>query len=215
MEDSAHEPLNQPKKTLSVVVGPFLFIAAIVVLLGIAISASRSPLPMPEDARDARAKAMALFQIGATLKKGMDRLTVENNITWGSWRIDETAIENSNDLFSPTGGGVAPPSTSLAVDPFSDVWHYPTGAVPGLGNNDQLAVLRIDSDICKEINRQIVGQPIVEKADVGDFSASTPSVPDVSIANHWPARLHGQLTGCLQNGDMRDDDYFYQVLYIN
>jgi hypothetical protein len=196
-----------------IAIGPILFIIAILAILAAAIAAGSGSFNAPTSSESAKTKASALIEVGNNLKIGMDRMTMENSIAWGGWNIATASTVNNNDLFSPTGGGISPPSTSLAGTPGTDTWYYPTGHVPGLGtlNEDQLAVLNIASDVCTQVNNRANGIATPAAADLGDFS--TASVNSATSAN-WPAALDGKTIGCVENSHGGNKFYFYEVLYV-
>ena len=204
---------NRWHREAGIAIGPILFIIAILAILAAAIAAGSGSFNAPTATEGAKTKSSALIQVGDNLKMGMDRMTMENGVSWGGWTISPSSTSANSDLFSPTGGGIAPPSTSLAGDPANDVWYYPVGPLPGLGSNDQLAVLNVASDVCNEVNNRAMGQSTSWAANVGDFAASNSTTADTAISA-WPTNLHGKTIGCVQNGSMSNHYFFYEVLFI-
>src|ERR1700722_2403033 len=135
------------------------------------LGAGSGSFTAPTASESAKTKASAIIQLGDTLKMGLDRLTMENAVSWGNWVISVNETSGNNDLFSPTGGGISPPSISMAADPGNDVWYYPIAAVPGLGTPapEQLAVLNVASDVCNEINNRAAGVLTPAGGALGDF----------------------------------------------
>jgi hypothetical protein len=213
--NSAHYQMsNRLKSDAGIAIGPILFIIAILAILAAAIAAGSGSFTAPTATEGAKTKASAIIQLGDNLKMGMDRLTMENAISWGNWTINTANTINSNDLFSPTGGGVSPPSTSMASNPATDTWFYPVGAVPGLGttNPEQLAVLNVASDVCNEIDNRADGvSPVPTAVDLGDFSSTS----DISSSTaSWPTALQGKTVGCVANSHSGTQYYFFEVLYV-
>ena len=200
-----------------IAIGPILFIIAILAILAAAIAAGSGSFTAGTSQESNTTKAAALIQIGENLKVGMDRMTMENGISYGGWTINSTATVNNNDLFSPTGGGITVPSASMANTPGTDNWLYPTGAVPQLGTNnaEQLALLKISAGVCDQINNKANGittSPSVTGVDLGDFAVTGSDIP-ISNMNAWP--LPGKPVGCVNNiNSTTSGTYFYEVLYI-
>ena len=193
-----------------IAIGPILFIIAILAILAAAIAAGSGSFTAGTTTESSRTKASALIQIGETLKVGMDRVTMENGVDLSSVVINASNSTNNVDLFSPTGGGITPPSTSLAATPGTDVWHYPQIALPSLGTSavEQLAVLRIDAATCNEINNKANGVNTPAVGDFGNFQQATPTPADT-----WP--FTAKPLGCVQNNDAGSTGYFfYQTLYV-
>ncbi len=120
MRRAYHFEFERWQKDAGIAIGPILFIIAILAILAAAIAAGSGSFSAPTATEGAKTKASAVIQLGDTLKMGMDRLTMENGISWGGWTINTANTVNNNDLFSPTGGGVSPPSTSMAGNPAVD-----------------------------------------------------------------------------------------------
>lgn len=214
-----------------IALGPILFIIAILAILAAAIAAGSGSFNASTNNEGNKAKSSAVIQVGDNLKVGMDRLTMENGIAYNGWTTSPTNTSNSNDLFSPTGGGIAPPSIAMAANPASDQWMYPQGAIPGLGswnatngNTMQLAVLNVTQGVCQEINNRANGQAIAPSANnLGNFAvnSATGNIATQTNAN-WPAtnsatnlNLYSRPVGCVQNNNGGSTGYFfYEVLYV-
>jgi hypothetical protein len=202
-----------------IAIGPILFIIAILAILAAAIAAGSGSFTAGTSNESNRTKASALIQIGENLKIGMDRMMMDNGVVYGAYTINAANTVNNNDLFSPMGGGISAPSTGMANTPGTDVWYYPTGAWPGLGTNnaEQLAVIKISSSVCDQINATANGltnTPSINSVDLGDFAATGNDIP-ISNMNNLPAGLAGRPIGCVYNSNgTTNGAYFYQVLYI-
>lgn len=197
-----------------IAIGPILFIIAILAILAAAIAAGSGSFTAGTSQESSRTKASALIQIGENLKVGMDRMMMENGVSYGAYTVNSANTTNNNDLFSPTGGGITVPSDALANQAGTDHWLYPTGAVPGLGTNnaEQLALLKIDTGTCTEINSKANGIATPAAADMGDFSATGGDIP-IGKMNNWT--LSGKPVGCVNNSNgTTAGTYFYEVLYI-
>ena len=214
-----------------IALGPILFIIAILAILAAAIAAGSGSFNASTSSEGNKTKASAIIQIGDNLKTGMDRLTMENGVDYNAWVIGVANTQNNVDLFSPTGGGIAPPSTAMAGSPGSDVWLYPQIAIPNLGtynttpaNTLQVAMLNVAQGVCQEINNRANGQnvaPVV--AALGNFAkpASAGNIASTTIAA-WPdtvgantVNLFGKPVGCVNNNNPGSAGYyFYEVLYV-
>lgn len=218
MMNTKHSPEQKFSSEAGIAIGPILFIIAILAILAAAIAAGSGSFTSGTSGESNRTKASALIQIGENLKIGMDRLIMENNIAFGNYTIDPTHTSANTDMFSPIGGGITAPSDTLSNTPGTDHWYYPTGPVPGIGTNssEQLAVLRVASGVCDEINARanaITNTPSVNSADLGDFTSTN----DISSSNtnSWP--YEGKTVGCVNNTNSTTASkgtFFYQVLYV-
>src|SRR5580704_10446143 len=109
----AHDPAaDRWHNDAGIAIGPILFIIAILAILAAAIAAGSGSFTAPTASEGAKTKASAIIQLGDNIKMGMDRLTMENGVSFGNWVINTANTVNNTDLFSPTGGGISPPSTS-------------------------------------------------------------------------------------------------------
>ena len=219
------------QRDAGIALGPILFIIAILAILAAAIAAGSGSFNASTNTEGNKAKASAIIQVGDNLKVGMDRLTMENGVNYNGWTTNPANTSNNVDLFSPTGGGIAPPSIAMAGNPASDTWLYPQAAIPGMGswnatngNTMQLAVLNISSGICAEINNRANGQSVAPANQaLGNFAttASTGNVATLTNTN-WPStnnatslNLYGRPVGCVQNSNAGSPGYyFYEVLYV-
>jgi hypothetical protein len=196
-----------------IAIGPILFIIAILAILAAAIAAGSGSFTAGTSTESNNTKASALIQIGENLKVGMDRMTMENNVAFGGYTINANNTYNNNDLFSPTGGGVTVPSATMSNQPSVDQWYYPTIPVPGIGTNnaEQLAVIHVSPAVCDSINTKannITSTPAA--AALGDFTSAN----TLPLVNTWPTALQGKPIGCVNNSSNSNNDYFYEVLYI-
>jgi hypothetical protein len=214
-----------------IALGPILFIIAILAILAAAIAAGSGSFNASTNTEGNKAKASAIIQVGDNLKVGMDRLTMENGISYNGWTISPVNTSNNVDLFSPTGGSISPPSIAMAGNPASDNWYYPQGSIPNLGtwnatngNTMQLAVLNIAQGVCAEINNRANGQAIAPtQNDLGNFAVTTATGNIATQTNaNWPAtntantnlNLYGRPIGCVGNSNAGSAGYFfYEVLY--
>jgi len=200
-----------------IAIGPILFIIAILGILAAAIAAGSGSFTAGTSSEGNSTKAAALIQIGENLRVGMDRITMENNVTVNNVTIGVNNTTNAVDLFSPTGGGVTIPSVSLANDATSDIWEYVWAEIPGLGSTaeERVAMLNVPSGVCDQVNVKANSLNVaianydkiasmtnpVTNNDLGDLTAS------------WPAALTSKPIGCLY--DSTNSKYwFYEVLYI-
>ena len=224
-------PTSGFRRDAGIALGPILFIIAILAILAAAIAAGSGSFNASTNSEGNKAKASAIIQLGDNLKVGMDRLTMENGVPFNGWTISPTNTSNTNDLFSPSGGGVGAPSISMAGNPASDQWMYPQGAIPGLGswtpsngNVMQLAVLNISQGVCAEINNRANGQSMAPAAqELGDFSTNPANGNIAQQTNtNWPSmnnatslNLFGRPVGCVHNSNASSNGYFfYEVLYV-
>lgn len=201
------------ERDAGIAIGPILFIIAILAILAAAIAAGSGSFTSGTSTESNKTKASALIQIGENLKIGMDRLTMGNGVALANVVINVNNTSNNTDLFSPSGGGISVPSTGMAAAPSTDVWYYPQIPLPGLGTSsaEQIAVLRIDSGVCTEVNSRANGVATPAAAELGNFHAAT--IPYASYGANWP--FTGKTVGCVQNSNTATADYFYfEVLYI-
>ncbi len=186
-----------------IAIGPILFIIAILAILAAAIAAGSGSFTGGTATESDKTKSSALVQIGENLKIGMDRITMEGGLipTAVDTATGNTAL--SNALFSPIGGGIAPPSVGMANNPKYDKWYFPQGLVKGFGtggsNNNVLAVLPVSAGVCQEINNRVLGAATLPTTEqMGNFLANT-----VTGSANWPTtpNLVGVATGCVLNTD--------------
>lgn len=198
-----------------IAIGPILFIIAVLGILAAAIAAGSGSFTIGTTNETNRARATALIDIGQNLKIGMDRI-LGNGVEFTSVVIDEDNTSDTVDLFSPMGGGIAAPSTTMAATPGTDIWYYPLVAIPKLGTTEgsRLAVIRVNTGVCDEINIRTAavaaGTAHSQAADLGDFTATT-----LNNGTNWPADFQGKSTGCVENTNAASAGfYFFQVLAI-
>lgn len=202
-----------------IAIGPILFIISVLGILAAAIAAGSGSFSTGTASEGNRAKAAALIDIGQSLKIGFDRV-LGNDVEFSKIVIDPDNTSDAEDLFSPTGGGISPPSITMGADTTSDVWHYPLIAIPKLGTSagSRVAVLQVTKGVCDELNQKIAaltpGTIIAGTTpDLGDFADET----NVNTASAWPLSLQGKMLGCVYNADDTTIDagyYFYQVLGV-
>ena len=218
---------NRLNPNAGIAIGPILFIIAILAILAAAIAAGSGSFTSGTTKESATTKSSALIQIGDTLKVGMDRIVMEGQVADPtSVTTDVTVTTGTTALFSPTGGGVSPPSPAMANTPGVDVWYFPTGVVKGIGtggtNYDVLAVLPVSAGVCAEVNNKTTGTATTPSAAaLGDFTSVTAGA--VTGGTAWPASLSGLATGCVNSSDVTVSTsgsspssayFFYQVLAI-
>ncbi|MGE3623004.1 MAG: hypothetical protein AB7H77_03890 [Bdellovibrionales bacterium] len=201
-----------------IAIGPILFIIAILGILAAAIAAGSGSFTAGTQNEGNSTKASALIQIGENLKVGMDRLMLGNSTDFNSVVIDVNNTSNSVDLFSPSGGGIAVPSTSLSADPVNDLWYYPTAIIPQMGTSgsERLAMLQVTQGICDQINSKANALDITvanyDSGAIGDPTANN-DLGNLLANGDWPEALNGRMVGCVY--DTGTSTYwFYQVLAI-
>jgi len=209
-----------------IAIGPILFIIAILAILAAAIAAGSGSFTAPTAGESAKTKAAGLISVGESLKIGMDRLTVSNGATPSgstAFVLDPTSTSSQYDLFSPTGGGIAPPSAALAANVTSDSWHFMNASFPGLGDSDAtngvdyFAVLNVTGDVCNEINNRAgVSTAISATLAVNDvLGVATPADGALANPDKLPPQLSGKTLGCFGSTHSSVATYyFYQILYI-
>jgi type II secretory pathway pseudopilin PulG len=216
-----HSSERRFESQAGIAIGPILFIIAILAILAAAIAAGSGSFTSGTTSESNRTKAAAIIQIGDTLKVGMDRLFMENNIAFANVDTNVANTTGVNELFSPSGGGITPPSYSMANSPSNDgtaahgdIWFFPQGAVPGLGTTSPeiLGVLSVSQGVCTEINNRANGLVTPAVNDLGNFAAVA---NDATLVSAWPAVLNGHTIGCVQNNDVGSAGYyFFEVLAI-
>lgn len=199
-----------------IAIGPILFIIAILGILASAIAAGSGSFTSSTTGESHRAKAAALIDIGQTLKIGYDRL-MGNGTSFSDVNIDPESTSNYEDLFSPIGGGVSAPSTTMAKDPPNDKWYYPLIRIPKLGTSagSRVAMIRVELGVCDEINRKVkalkAGTAHNEVDDLGDFS----DLDELNESESWAPSLQGNPIGCVENNNGATEGFFfYQVLSV-
>jgi type II secretory pathway pseudopilin PulG len=195
-----------------IAIGPILFVVAILGILAAAIAAGSGSFTSSTTQESARTRAAAIIQIGQNLKLGFDRITGLGTAI-GSVVLDPTSTANDNDIFSPTGGGINPPSVTMSNDPGNDIWYYVNAAMPnmGTGSTEKLAMIRVAADVCTQVNSRANALTTPAAADVGNVPASGTLA---GMAN-WPAALNAKPTGCVNiNTTNSVGTWFYQVLGV-
>jgi len=202
---------NRLNNQAGIAIGPILFVVAILAILATAIAAGSSTFATNASQETNRTNAGSMIQIGSSLKMGVDRIVALGNpIANVDINISNTTTNNS--IFSPTGGGLVPPSTALAATPGTDAWTYTWGQVNGLGTAalERIALLRVTAGVCDQVNTQAGITYTLANIDLGNFAAANLANP----AN-WPTPLNQKLVGCFQsNGTGVVGNYFFQVLAV-
>mgnify|MGYP003385762378 CR=1 FL=1 len=196
-----------------IAIGPILFVVAILAILATAIAAGSSTFTTNASQETARVNATAMLQIGSTLKLGTDRVVGLG--TLGS-AVTFTGAATIADIFSLTGGGLTFPSTALANTPATDTWGYTTAPVTNVGTTaaDRIAVLRVNSAVCDQINKIINGPSATPTAFAATASWFTTGTT-VWDAGTGAGTLDGKLAGCFNTSVAPAGTYFYQVLVSN
>ena len=208
-----HDRLPQ---NAGIAIGPILFIIAVLGILASAIAAGSGSFTTGTTGESNRAKATALIDIGQNLKIGHDRIQGNGETTVASVVIDPAQTTAATHLFSPIGGGITAPSTTMALAPLTDEWAYPLIVIPGIGTSagQRVALLPVSVGVCDEINLKTIalaaGTAHAEAADIGDFTAAS-----IDAAATWPASFTGKMVGCVENENAASAGfYFYQVIGI-
>jgi len=204
-----------------IAIGPILFIIAILGILAAAIAAGSGSFTSGTTNESNGTKAAALIQIGESLKVGMDRLVVGNNMPMTSVVVGVNNTTNTVDLFSPSGGGVTAPLASMAADPINDIWYYPTAIIPDLGDGattglpDRIAMIHVTQGVCDAINgKELSLDTTVTDYDagaIGDPTSSNNDLGNLLASGKWPVALAGKFTGCI-NDSSNNTFWYYQVL---
>lgn len=215
LDESLYE--NKLPSDAGIAIGPILFIIAVLGILAAAIAAGSGSFTTNTHGENTRTRATAMIDIGQNLKIGMDRVVgLGTDIV--DVVIDPTVTSGDDAIFSPIGGGISAPSVTMAADPATDTWHYPTIAVPGIGtaSGSRVAVLRVTDVVCDEINSKVnamaAGTASGGAADIGDFTATA-----VNDGSAWPSDFDGKPVGCVYNSNSTSiaaGFYFYQVLAV-
>lgn len=204
-----------------IAIGPILFIIAILGILAAAIAAGSGSFTNGTASEGNSTKASALIQIGENLKVGMDRLLMENGVAFTNVVIGVNNTANTNELFSPTGGGITIPATSMSNDPVNNVWYYPQAIIPNIGSGassslpDMAAMIQVSQGVCDQVNAKAIGlNTAVANYNSGAIGDPGNSNNDLgNLFSSWPAALNGQLVGCV--ADLSTNTYwFYQVIAI-
>ncbi|QQR69809.1 MAG: hypothetical protein IPI58_03955 [Alphaproteobacteria bacterium] len=198
-----------------IAIGPILFIVAILAVLASAIAAGSGTFSGSTTSEALRVNASAMLDIGQNLKIGFDRL-MGLETGYNSVVIGATNTVNAVDLFSPSGGGVNPPSTKVAKSGAS--WTYPyanIGALGGAGctatTSKRVAVIEVtDATMCTQLNTYLGNGATPAVSGVGN-----PTTIAEATCLAIPAGLDGKMAGCYQsNTASYTGFYFYQVLGV-
>ncbi len=234
---------NRMNRNAGVAIGPILFIIAILAILAAAIAAGSGSFTGNTNAEGNKVKASALLQIGETLRMGMDQITLSVGIAANNVNFDTGDTGDNLGLFSPTGGGIAPPSLAMANAPLTDLWHYVSGTgITGYGSSSSattFAILSVPFGVCAEINSRLFGFVGVP-TDSFAVNIATPAIgisawpvagatwitsvtaagaPDGTTTTGTPT-IAGSQTGCFYDADFTPTTgastafFFYQVLAI-
>ncbi len=218
-KDSKHKNSESKPKARHSIVGPALFIMAVLALLAASVAAMIGNPKRGMIDEENRTKVLALIRAGENLKLGMDRVMLGKGVSAADVDMAISDLASPNQLFSPVGGGIAPPSTGMANNPSVDKWLFPKGNITGLGLGTStvvMAVLAVSEGVCAAVNKKAVGEAFLPgKALLGDFGAAVLSV----APGQWPHRLFSAPMGCVANSGVRVDAagptspyFFYQVL---
>ncbi|NBZ95020.1 MAG: hypothetical protein EBR40_01075 [Proteobacteria bacterium] len=195
-----------------IAIGPILFVVAILGILAAAIGSGS--FTAGTSAETSRTRAAAIVQIGQNLKVGMDRI-VGLGTDAASVDLNPANTTAADDLFSPTGGGINPPSVTMA-NATTDLWYYPKFSVPGLGTSadEIVAILRVSSGTCDFINLRTLGSTTAVDNSTGYALGAWLTNASVTVAN-WPSVLNAQPAGCVRNTTASHTGYFfYQILAV-
>ena len=210
--------IKTAKREEGVAIGPILFVIAILGVLAAALAAGGGAFTSSTANDSARLKASALLEIGDNLKLGFDRV-LGRDVGFDSIVIHANNTSTTSDLFSPIGGGINPPSITMAENTTTASWRYISANIKGLGTGvtkSKLAAIKIAANVCGEINNKIRGSSTISKFDAGDWFNSD-SIPDENTLTNWPDAIKGSGVGCIENNNTADDSggyWFYQVLGV-
>jgi hypothetical protein len=221
MRETQQMPTERLAANAGIAIGPILFIIAILGILAAAIAAGSGSFTNGTASEGNSTKASALIQIGENLKVGMDRILMENGIALNNVVIGVNNTQNTNELFSPTGGGITIPATSMSNDPVNNFWYYPQAIVPNIGSGassglpDMMAMIQVSQGVCDQINAKAIGlNTSVANYDTGAIGDPGNSNNDLgNLFSSWPAALNGQLVGCVADSST-STYWFYQVIAI-
>ena len=227
-----HEISHQarPPADAGIAIGPILFIIAVLGILAAAIAAGSGSFSNSTTNESNSTKAAALIDLGQSMKVGFDRITGEQGIAASA--VDTNALNTNSavGLFSPLGGGIAPPSTTMSYTNngvASGTWFFPMVAVPNVGTpatGSRLAMIRVDSGVCDQINKKANGYQStlsLAASATGDFGSATYQTTTlVPTAAQWSTGsvLSGFTTGCVYTSTSITGTgagyYFFQVLGV-
>jgi hypothetical protein len=189
---------HRPRGDAGIAIGPILFVIAILGLLAAAIAAGSGSFSSSTTSQASATKATALIEIGQNTKVGVDRL-MANQVDLTTMIIDPLKTTSAWHLYSPTGGGVAAPSATMALNGgtvASDAWNYPLVYIPGVGTSlgVRMMVLPVAQGVCDQVNLKANGQSTPAVAALGDFGANGTALNDFAT---WP--FTGKSVGCVMN----------------
>jgi type II secretory pathway pseudopilin PulG len=191
-----------------IAIGPILFVVAILAILATAIAAGSSTFATSSSQETNRTNASSMVQIGQNLKLGVDRL-VALGTSLANVDINASNTTGNSALFSPTGGGLVPPSSALS-NSGSDSWIYTWGEVTNAGTTalERIAALKVTQGVCDQVNTIVGNGATPAGADLGAIANDT-------NFSAWPAGLAGKMVGCVNNSNGSVTGYFfYQILSI-
>jgi hypothetical protein len=209
-KESASVRPVRPSADAGIAIGPILFIIAVLGILAAAIAAGSGSFTTSTTSEGYKAKAAALIDIGQILKVGFER--IQANQDWGNINIDPTDTDAAVDLFSPIGGGISPPSTTMSGTPGTDIWHYYDVSLAAMGigtgtSPNKVAFIKVTQGVCDQINAK-ANAIATPTQDMGvNLAAAAPTA--------WPASFAGIPTGCIYNSNVGNLGYFfYQVMGV-
>lgn len=193
-----------------IAIGPILFVVAILAILATAIAAGSSTFATSSGQETNRVNAASMIQIGQNLKMGVDRITALGTAI-ANVDINASNTTGNSAIFSPTGGGLVPPSTSLS-NSGSDAWIYTWADAANIGSSgttgrERVALLKVTQGVCDQINSQTGNGSTPSAADYGNFSNT------VNLTA-WPTGLEGKMVGCFNSNGGTAGYYFYQILAV-
>ena len=209
---------NRDFNDKGIAIGPILFIIAVLGIVAAAIAAGSGSFTTSTAGEGNRIKAATIMEIGQTLKAGFDRILGNEIASFDAIDINPANTINGTSLFSPIGGGISPPSATLANTPGVDQWYYPLIDIPGIGTGagggNRVAVLKVSQGVCDEINFKASALSTTPDVDnLGDFT-DTALLPSAN-SSLWPAALSGKGAGCVINNNSGSNVYyFYQVIGV-
>ena len=138
----------------------------------------------------------------------MDRILLDNGVDLNNVVIGVNNTSNTTDLFSPAGGGIAVPSSSLSADAVNDIWYYPTASIPQMGTNaeDRMAVLHVTQGVCDQVNVKANAANVevtnYDNAAIGDPTANN-DLGNLLVNGGWPTVLDGKMVGCIADTSVK------------
>ncbi len=209
-----------------IAIGPILFIIAVLGVLASAIAASSGSFSTSTTSTSADVKASALIEVGQNLKLGFERIAA--SVPYASIGMTGTTV--STDLFSPSGGGITKPSTSIDFEGSLDIryWLYADVTLPdmkiGSGTSpNRMAFYKVSEEICQSLNKKLRGTTDIPSIAFDPYISSgahTDSLRAGAIYTmdpwemNWQPEMEGKLSGCFFDADDGDSWQFYQVLGV-